>query len=150
MRGRLLRSPILQSLCILSILLFINASHKDTSSLKTMWFWPEWSSEDEISLPFSTYFLTVKFFPGHPARRECISYFLCLIASKKVRRVGECPQSWHGNERVTGRKARGLQKEEIGCKCQTFFYFSLLSGRRTQTSVIFFPLLYTNLKRHFS
>ena len=24
-------------------------------------------------------------------------------------------------ERVTGRKARGLQMEEIGCKCQTFF-----------------------------
>ena len=25
-----------------------------------------------------------------------------------------------GPERVTGRKARGLQMEEIGCKCQTF------------------------------
>ena len=24
-------------------------------------------------------------------------------------------------ERVTGRKVKGLQKEEIGCKCQTFF-----------------------------
>ena len=24
-------------------------------------------------------------------------------------------------ERVTGRKARGLQMEEIACKCQTFF-----------------------------
>ena len=46
-------------------------------------------------------------------------------------------------ERVTGRKARGLQMEEIGCKCQTFF--SLLSGRKKQTSDIFF-LLYTNLK----
>jgi len=23
-------------------------------------------------------------------------------------------------ERLTGRKARGLQMEEIGCKCQTF------------------------------
>ena len=34
-------------------------------------------------------------------------------------------------ERVTGRKARGLQMEEIGCKCQTFL--SLLSGRRKQT-----------------
>ena len=32
------------------------------------------------------------------------------------------------SERITGRKARGLQMEEIGCKCQTFF--SLLSGRR--------------------
>ena len=47
------------------------------------------------------------------------------------------------SERVTGRKVRGLQTEEIGCKCQTFF--SLLSGRRKQTSNIFF-LLYTNSK----
>ena len=39
-------------------------------------------------------------------------------------------------ERVTGRKARGLQTEEIACKCQTFL--SLLSGRRKQTSDIFF------------
>ena len=34
------------------------------------------------------------------------------------------------HERVTGRK------EEIACKCQTFL--SLLSGRRKQTSYIFF------------
>ena len=39
---------------------------------------------------------------------------------------------WCGGERVTGRKARGLQMEEIGCKCQTFF-LSLLSSRRKQT-----------------
>ena len=45
--------------------------------------------------------------------------------------------------RGIGRKARGLQKEETACKCQTFL--SLLSGRRKQTSGIFF-LLYTNLK----
>ena len=51
------------------------------------------------------------------------------------------------NERVTGRKARGLQMEEIAYKCQTFF--SLLSGRRKQTSDIFF-LLCTNLKGGFS
>ena len=51
------------------------------------------------------------------------------------------------SERVTGRKARGLQMEEIACKCQTFL--SLLSGRRKQTNNIFF-LLYTNLKRGFS
>ena len=44
-----------------------------------------------------------------------------------------------GFERVTGRKSRGPQTEEIGCKCQTFF-ISLLSGRRKQTtSVKFFP-----------
>jgi len=26
-------------------------------------------------------------------------------------------------KRVTGRKARDLQMEEIGCKCQTSFFF---------------------------
>ena len=39
-------------------------------------------------------------------------------------------------ERVTGRKARGLQTEEIACKCQTFL--SLLSGRREPTIDMFF------------
>ena len=39
-------------------------------------------------------------------------------------------------ERVTGRKARGFQMEEIACKCQTFL--SLLSSRRRQTSNILF------------
>ena len=44
------------------------------------------------------------------------------------------------SERVTGRKARGLQMEERGYKCQTLF-ISPLSGRRRQTtSVRFFPL----------
>ena len=41
------------------------------------------------------------------------------------------------NERVTGRKARGLQTEEIGCNCQTFF-ISLLSSRRKQTTRVRF------------
>ena len=36
-------------------------------------------------------------------------------------------------ERVTGRKARGLQMEERGCKCQTFL--SLLSSRRKKKEV---------------
>ena len=45
------------------------------------------------------------------------------------------PKRKGGNERVTGRKARGLQKEEIVCKCQTFL--SLLSGRGKQTNNIF-------------
>ena len=49
-------------------------------------------------------------------------------------------------EKVTGRKARGLQMEEIACKCQTFL--SLLSGKRKQTGDIFF--LCTNLKGGFS
>ena len=30
------------------------------------------------------------------------------------------PKRKEGNERVTGRKARGLQMEEIACKCQIF------------------------------
>ena len=50
------------------------------------------------------------------------------------------PSFWSVGERVTGRKARGLQMEEIACKCQTFL--SLLSGRRKQTNNIFFPSLY--------
>ena len=52
----------------------------------------------------------------------------------------------HNGEKVTGRKARGLQMEEIACKCQTFL--SLLSGKRKQTGDIFF--LCTNLKGGFS
>ena len=48
-------------------------------------------------------------------------------------------------ERVTGRKARGLQMEERGCKGQTFF--SLLSSRRKQTSDIFSSLY--KFKRRF-
>ena len=50
-------------------------------------------------------------------------------------------QHFH-SERVKGRKARGLQMEEIGCKCQMFF-ISLISGRRKQTTsvIFFFPSL---------
>ena len=43
------------------------------------------------------------------------------------------------SERVTSRKARGLQMEEIACKCQTFL--SLLSCRRKQTSIFSFSIL---------
>ena len=51
-------------------------------------------------------------------------------------------------ERVTGRKARGLQ---TGNRLQmSEIFFSLLSGGKKQTSVIFFPLVYTTLKRGFS
>ena len=46
-------------------------------------------------------------------------------------------------ERVTDRKARGLQMEERGCRCQTFL--SLLSSRKKQTIDMSF-FLYTNLK----
>ena len=53
------------------------------------------------------------------------------------------PKRRGGNERITGKKARGLQTEEVACKCQIFL--SLSSGRRKQTSDICF-LFYTNLK----
>ena len=56
------------------------------------------------------------------------------------------PTSKLTNERVTGRKARGLQTEETGCKCQTFLIS--LKRRRKQTSDIFFPSLY-KVKRRF-
>ena len=46
------------------------------------------------------------------------------------------PKRKRGNEGLTGRKARGLQMEEVGCNCQTFL--SLLSSRRKQTNDIFF------------
>ena len=42
----------------------------------------------------------------------------------------------HGDEKVTGRKARGLQTEEISCKCQIYFYLSL--KWQEETSVRFF------------
>ena len=51
----------------------------------------------------------------------------------------------NSTERVTGRKARGLQTEERGSKCQTFF--SLLSGRRKNERYVF-PSLY-KFKRWF-
>ena len=53
-----------------------------------------------------------------------------------------------GTETVTGRKARGLQTEEIGCKCQTFF-LSLKQQEETNfKSQMFFPSLY-EIKRWF-
>ena len=57
--------------------------------------------------------------------------FSCWVVSDSLR-PHESPHA----ERVTGRKARGLQTEEIGCKCQTFL--SLISSRRKQTRDIFF------------
>ena len=51
----------------------------------------------------------------------------------------------YGFKRVTGRKARGLQVEKGGCRCQTFL--SLLSGRKKQTSDMFSSLY--KFKRRF-
>ena len=47
-------------------------------------------------------------------------------------------------ERVTGRKAKGLQIEEIGCKCQTFFISPLSSRKKQTTSVRFFSFSIQN------
>ena len=48
--------------------------------------------------------------------------------------------------RVTGRKARGLQTEEIHCKCQTFFLVSQVArGNKIQVSD-FFPFSMQNEK----
>ena len=44
------------------------------------------------------------------------------------------PKRKEGNERITDRKARGLQMEEIGCKCQTCF-ISLSSSRGNKLQV---------------
>ena len=53
------------------------------------------------------------------------------------------------HDRVTGRKGRGLQPEEIGCKCQTFFISPLSSRRKQTTSVRYFFLLHKKLKVSF-
>ena len=49
-------------------------------------------------------------------------------------------------ERVTGRKARGLQREEIGWKCKTFSL--LMAGGNKQVLDFFSPSLY-KFKRRF-
>ena len=68
------------------------------------------------------------------------TFFNSIMTSKNPK------MDWYNIERATGREARGRQTEERGCKCQTFL--SLLSGRRKQTSDIFFPSLY-KFKRRF-
>ena len=91
--------------------------------------------------------------------RNIVYYYMCMESRKMVlmnlfaeqqwrcrhreqtgehsggRRGWDELREWPGNERVTGRKARGLQMEEIACKCLIFL--SPLSGRRKQTSDIF-------------
>ena len=70
---------------------------------------------------------------------SCCDNATCHRLSLDIRDAGE---------RVTGRKARGPQAEEIGCKCQTFF-LSLKLQEETNKCRIFFPLLYTKLKGGF-
>ena len=60
-------------------------------------------------------------------------------------------KSVHDDERVTGRKVRGLQTEGIGCKCQTFVvYLSIEWQEETNYKCQIFFLLYTKLKGGFS
>ena len=47
-----------------------------------------------------------------------------LLERKTMTNLDSILKSRDVTERVTGRKARGLQMEEIGCKCQTFFSLS--------------------------
>ena len=49
--------------------------------------------------------------------------------------IAEIKSTLEGTERVTGRKARGLQTEEIACTYQTFL--SLLSGRGNKLAIFF-------------
>ena len=64
-----------------------------------------------------------------------------IIILKKVQRSD--------SERVTGRKARGLQTEETGCKGQTFFISPLIGRRKQTTSVRFFFSSSYKIKRRF-
>ena len=83
------------------------------------------------------------------ASKNSDSHYITVGKNLLKKEKKEKTRSSPCRERVAGRKARGLQTEEIGCKCQTFV-ISLLSGRRKQaTSVSFFPLLYTDLKGGF-
>ena len=77
--------------------------------------------------------------PSLPIARPTEQVSLKKKIKKKVSSTVPFVSGWKPDteetERVTGRKARGLQMEEIACKCQTFL--SLLSSRRKQTSNIF-------------
>ena len=81
-------------------------------------------------------------------RNDSFEKTLILGKIQGGRRRGQQRMRWLDNKRVTGKKARGLQTDEIGCKGQTFFY--LLSGRRKQTSVRFFPPFYIQILKEVS
>ena len=44
------------------------------------------------------------------------------LESRLLGEISPTSNNADDTERVTGRKARGLQMEEIGLKCQTFFF----------------------------
>ena len=65
--------------------------------------------------------------------------------------VGSSPpdRGEEASERITGRKARGLQMEEIGCKCQTFFSLSLKHLEETNYKCQIFFLSPYKIKSRF-
>ena len=67
---------------------------------------------------------------------ETVSDFTFL--GSKITADGDCS---HEIERVTGRKARGLQTEERGCKRQAFF---ISLKRQKETNYQYFFLLYAS------
>ena len=120
--------------------------------------WTVWSSHNDLSQSLSGGTLKLEEHSSCVPAGAIGLYPLTLVIILCGLSLGKRPDhgaQWlssvqrksHRSERVTGRKARGPQTEEIGCKCQTFL--SLLSSRGKQTSRIFF-LLYTNLKGGFS
>ena len=67
---------------------------------------------------------------------------------ERILLLGALPSTVVMHERVTGRKARGLQMEEIDCKSQMFFSLSLKWQEETNYKCqIFPPSLYTFIKR---
>ena len=118
--------------------------------------WTGWRSNQsilkEISPEYSLEGLMLKLkhqYFGHLMRRaDSLEKTPLLGKIEGGRRRGQQRMRWLDNKRVTGKKARGLQTDEIGCKGQTFFY--LLSGRRKQTSVRFFPPFYIQILKEVS
>ena len=70
---------------------------------------------------------------------SCCDNATCHRLSLDIRDAGE---------RVTGRKARGPQAEEIGFKCQTFFLSLKLQEETNKCQIFFSPSLY-KIKRRF-
>ena len=71
---------------------------------------------------------------------ETVSDFILL--GSNITADADCS---HEIERVTGRKPRDLQTEEIGCKCQTLVIS--LKGQKEANYRYFFPSLYKFQRR---
>ena len=99
-----------------------------TAPRSTVSFWRCWWNHDSLLYKMSL------FLQMTCGKINCLVHWVCADCQSEFSRMFDSPI-----ERVTGRKARVLQMEEIDCKCQTFL--SLLSGRRKQTSNIFFSSL---------